>query len=750
MSAVKTPERKSAAAASGPQLTLSRRGFVVGAGALTFAVGAGGIQSVITASEARATETGENVAQPNAWLTIHRDGAIDIVFPSTEMGQGSSTYVPLMLAEELDADWETVRIQQLNADDRRYGNPIFGGFLYTAGSTGIYAYMTPLRLAGAQARRMLIATAAKMWSVSPDTLATEPGRVVERSSGRSISYGELAAQSDFVGDVPEVTEADLKSPEALRLIGKDVPRRDIPTKTNGSAQYAIDVRVPNMAYAAVLRAPIEGETPETIDEVETRKVKGVLDIVTVPDGLVVVAETLWAAFEARDQLKVTWTSSSPMRNADSAADLETYARAADGDGDATVWHASGNAKARIGAAAKTVSRTYRSDYAYHAQIEPMAAVASVTADGKGAEIWAGTQTQSWTTVTAVSVLGTTADRIKLNMMTMGGSFGRRTALIQEYVRDALLASKAVKRPVKVVWTREDDLKFGSFRPAAAQKMTAGLTEAGQIDGWRHRVATPSVIKFFNPRRWEQVAPKDIISMRGSENKFYDLDDMVAEHVITERRARVIPWRGIGAAYTAFAAEAFMDEVAAESGRDPLEFRLAHTSKNAGAQRLLKTVADMADWSTPRSDTGLGLAFAGYGNAMAAGIAEVSVDRSSGVLRVVNFWAAIDAGMIVSPNNSLNQIEGGIVFGVSSALKESVTIANGEVMQSNYFDYEIARMSDTPKIAVELMRDGKTPKQVGEVGTPMVAPAIANAFARLTGRRLRHMPFTPDRVLEALA
>ncbi len=725
---------------------LTRRSFLGSLAGVSFAIGSAGISGIAFA-------TGTSAAQgvsPNAWLTIHANGNIDIVFPSTEMGQGSSTSLPLMLAEELDADWERVRVQQLHSDDRRFGNRIFGGFLYTAGSSGVYSYMSPMRRAGAQARLMLIATAAKIWSVSPTSLKTEPGRVVNPVAGKSLSYGELASDTRFVKDVPEITDSDLKPDTEFRLIGKDIPRVDIPAKSRGEATYAIDVRVPNMLYVSVLRAPVEDETPIKINDTAARAVDGFVEIVTLPDGIAVVAETMWAAFQARDELNVDWSTKSPMRKANSSTDLESYATEVETNKDGAIWHAKGDAKGKIATANKRLSHTYRSDYAYHAQLEPMAVVASVTEDGKGAEVWAGTQTQSWTTATVAEVLKTTPDRIKLNMMTMGGSFGRRTALMQEYVRDALLASRAVKRPVKVVWTREDDLKFGWFRPAAAQRLEGGLDEKGQVTGWHHRVATPSVIAYFNPRRWEQVAPKDIISMRGSDNKFYDFDDLLAEHVITERRARVIPWRAIGASYTAFAAEAFLDELASEAGRDPLELRLAHTKKNPSGQRLLKRVADMANWSTPRTDTALGLAYAGYGNAQAAGIAEIRLNRDTGEIQVVRFWAAIDAGMIVAPDNAMNQIEGGIIYGLSSALKERVTIVDGEVEQSNFYDYEILRADQVPDVEVSLFRDGKTPLQVGEVGTPMVAPAIANAFARLTGRRLRHMPFTPDRVLTALA
>ncbi|MEM1306127.1 MAG: molybdopterin cofactor-binding domain-containing protein [Pseudomonadota bacterium] len=741
MTTQSTPATSVAPAPSG----ISRRHLLGGAAALTLALTAGGVR-VVRAAEASSSDASQ---QPNAWLTIHASGNIDIVFPSTEMGQGSSTALPLMLAEELDADWDRVNIQQLNSDDRTFGNPIFGNFLYTAGSSGVYGYMKPMRRAGAQARRMLLLTAANIWNVDPATLTTEPSKVVTRDGSRSIDYGALATHPDFVTSAPEITDADLKAPERFRLIGTSVPRRDVPSKTNGTATYAIDVRVPGMVYASVLRAPVEGEEPTEVDETSARGTDGVIDVVRLPDGLAVVAETPWAARTGRDRLTVTWSSTSELRNADSEADLATYRAAAEASDEGTVWFTKGAPRSEIENATTKREATYASDYAYHAQLEPMAAVASVSDDGKSAEVWAGTQTQSWTTATVANVLGTTPDRIKLNMMTMGGSFGRRTALMQEYVRDALLASRAVKRPVKVIWTREDDLQFGWFRPLAAQRMSGGLDASGRIAGWHHRVATPSVIAYFNPRRWEMVKPKDIISMRGAENKFYDFDHILAEHVITERRARIIPWRAIGASYTAFAAEAFMDELAEAAGQDPLAFRLSHTQRNPSGQRLLRRVAEMSEWSRKRDQTGLGLAYAGYGDAQAAGVAEVTLDRESGDIRVVNFWAAVDSGMIVAPDNAINQIEGSIVYGLSSALKESVTVKDGQVQEQNFGDYLLARMGDTPNIAVDLMRDGTEPKQVGEVGTPMVAPAIANAVFALTGRRLRHMPFTPERVLASL-
>jgi isoquinoline 1-oxidoreductase beta subunit len=379
----------------------------------------------------------------------------------------------------------------------------------------------------------------------------------------------------------------------------------------------------------------------------------------------------------------------------------------------------------------------------------MAAVADVAADGTRAEVWAGTQTQSWTIRTVAETLGIPPENVTLNMMTMGGGFGRRTALMQNYVRDAVLCSKAVGRPVKVIWPREDDVKQGTFRPAAAQKLEAGLTSDGKLDGWYHKVATPAVIAYFNPLRWEAAQPNDVISMRGAESKFYGIKDFRADHIITPRHARLSPYRGIGASYTAFAAECFMDELAEQAGRDPLDFRLDLVADNPRGRHLLEKVAEMSGWRT-RGSRNLGLSFAGYSSSMAACVVEIEMDPYDTEIRIKKIWAAIDAGLIVAPGNAHNQIEGGIIYGISMALSEKIDIENGEVVQENFYDYEVTRAHQVPEIEIYIADVDAPPVGVGEVGTPMIPSAIANAFYAAKGRRLRHMPFTPDRIADALA
>ena len=722
-------------------MALDRRAFLTGTAGLTFFMGTSGLMAI----RSEATTGALNV---NHWLTIRADGSISIVFPSTEMGQSSYSTLPQILAEELDANWDDVEIEQLNADDRRFGNQLFGGVLYTAGSTGTQFYFEPMRRAGAQARDVLLQIAARAWGVEKSALHTEPSLVIG-PNGQSATYGALAALGAEGIRVPDAETVTIKDRKNFRIIGHDLPRRDVPAKSTGKAVYAIDVDLPNMAYCAVLRAPVEDEIPLRIDDLAARAMPGVIDVVALPDGVAVVAESLWVALGARAQLTVEWSTDSPFRTSNSEETLAEYAAAAEAHGaEGAIWAEKGDAPGAIAAADQQYSQLYLSDYAYHGQIEPMAAVADVDADGQGAEVWAGTQTQSWTARTVAETLNIPVEAVRLNMMTMGGGFGRRTALMQNYVRDAVLSSKAVGRPVKVIWPREDDVKQGTFRPAAAQKIEAGLTTDGKLDGWYHKVATPAVIAFFNPVRWEAAQPNDVISMRGAESKFYGIKDFRADHIIMTRHARLAPYRGIGASYTAFAAECFMDELSEQAGRDPLDFRLDLVEDNPRGRHLLEKVAKMSDWRN-REGRALGLSFAGYSSSMAAGVAEVEVDRDSGDIAVTKFWAAIDAGLILSPDNALNQIEGGIAFGISMALREKIDIANGEVVQENFYDYDITRAFQMPDLEVYVAEVDAPPVGVGEVGTPMVPSAIANAFRAATGKRLRHMPFTSDRVLTLL-
>ena len=735
-------------------LSANRREFLHGVGGLTLIVGSSGLIGACTSEQApragQGTAAGTNEITPNIWVTLGADDSVTVQFPATEMGQGSSTALPLILADELDADWDKVVVETVSFHDEAYGNPFFQNMLYTAGSATVRAYFEPLRRAGAQARKLLLQSAAIRLDVPVSELVTEPSVVIHPPSGRRMTYGEVVALTELPETLPEVGDEELKPYGSHRYLGTDMPRRDMLAKSDGSAEFGIDVQVPGMVYASVLRAPVEDEEPVSIDDSAARAVDGVTDVVPLPWGVAVVADTYEASKWGREALNVTWSESSRFREANLESDLDAYVvQAEDLAQTGTAWREAGDLDPTMDGAAQIVEATYRSDPAYHAQMEPMNATAHVTEDGKAAEIWVSTQTQSLSILGAAEFLETTPDKITLHPMFIGGGFGRRTLRRQRYVEDALLVSKALGKPVKVIWTREDDVKDGTFRNAAAQCMRAGFDEAGSLVGWHHRVAAPKVLEYMNPPRWEVSGGRDVIAMLGSESSHYDIPNFRAEHILTERCSRVCAWRGVATSYTNFAAESFVDELAAARNVDPLEYRMQLCHNAPRAMTVLETVAEMADWARPREGTALGLALAGYSATYAAGIAEISVDEISGAVNVHNFWLVADAGYLLQPSNSEAQLEGNVIFGISSALREQIDIAAGQVQQSNYYDHPVMRMHEMPNVQVRAISTNNPPTGIGETGLAATAAALANAVFAATGARIRHIPLTPQRVLAAI-
>jgi isoquinoline 1-oxidoreductase beta subunit len=725
--------------------SLTRRGFLGGSGALTLAVLAGG--TMVCGRAAPAQSAGAPV---NAWVGIAVDGSVTIKLAATEMGQGVMTALPLILAEELDADWSTVRVETVTHDPKTYGNSKLGGALYTAGSTSVEAYYDIMRKAGATMRRVLIHTAAQHWSVPPSTLACESGEVVDRAGGRRLRFGQIVALPGLVTEVPAITDADLKPAGARRLIGHDVPRLELPAKTRGATLYGIDVRVLGMVYAAVLRAPVEGETPVAVSDARAKALAGVIAVVRLPDAVAVVAERWDTALAARALLAVEWSRSSPFRSADSAADLaHDAAVAADTAQPGVAWFPRGDAPGELSRAATVVEASYATEHVYHAQLEPLAAVAAVDADGKGAEIWLGTQAQTSTLSVATELLGTTPERIRFHALQMGGGFGRRTTFAREVLRDALILSRQFGRPVKLMWTREDDLKNGWFRPATAHRLRAALDAEGRVTAWHHRLASPSIIGYDTPQVLARNGNRDALVMAGADGSPYTVAHFLAEHLVTPRRARVGAWRGIGRGHNSFATECFVDELAAAAKSDPVSFRRRLLAGHPRAARVLDKVLAMSNFGNAPAGRAHGLALAPLKNSMAAGVAEISVDRASGVIRVHRFWAAVDVGTVIQPRNLVAQVEGGIVFGLSGLLKERITIQDGEVRQNNFHDYPLLRSSEVPDIRIEILPSDIPPSGAGELGVPMTGAAVANAFHALTGVRLRQMPFDPLRVKAAL-
>jgi len=748
-----TPQRSAGPGEAVAPLDVTRREFMVGAAGLTFGVllpGCARVASTESPSATLATTAGSAPAF-SPWVSIATDGTIFIQSPSVEMGQGSLTSLPLILAEELDADWSKVRIVPAPPDDKLYGNPGFGGLMYTAGSNAVRSYFQPLRVFGAQVRRVLLDNAARRWSVPVGELTTEPSVVVHAKSGRRLGYGEIAAFAEIPAKAPEVKPEELKNPSQFRLIGKDVMRVDLPGKVNGAAQYSIDVQVPGMVYGAILRSPVEDSAPARIDDAAARAVPGVMRIVRLPYGVGVVAETPWAAFAAKDALKVTWDRSAPGWGFDSDQAIARYAAAArDLKTAGKPWDKVGDAQAAMDKAATVIEAEYRSDYAYHAQMEPLNSVASVSPAGDSCEIWVGSQGQTLAVAAVAKTLGIPPDKVRLNNLLLGGGFGRRGHRDEEFVVDSVLLSKEVRRPVKLMWTREDDVRNGRFRPLSVHFLRAGLDGSGRIVAWQHRLACDWVSPFMDPVRFKGVMKEvDLIAVLGTDIRSYDVPNRLAEQLGQQTGMRTSPLRGIGFVANRFATEAFLDEIAERRGIDPVALRLELLKNVPRGQAVVKAVIEMADYRRPRPGRSLGFAFVDYSNTMTAGVAEVSVDRQSGNVRVHNFWCAIDPGIAVQPDNVVAQTEGSIVYGLGLALTERITIKHGVVQQSNFYDYIVPRMRDVPEMHVRVIQTPNPPTGVGQMATPLVAPAIASAVHATTRVRLRHTPFVPERVMAAL-
>jgi isoquinoline 1-oxidoreductase beta subunit len=726
--------------------SISRRGFVAGSAGLTFAFTLGGLGRLPEAIGA----TGPT--KFNAWVSIAADNTVTILCPAAEMGQGVYTSLPLILAEELDADWSKVKIDFAPANPKIYGNyhELFKGAQVTAASVSVPGYYMPLRMAGAQARRVLLDAAAAKWNVPVAELTTDKSTIVHAKSGKRATYGEIAQAATIPADLPKIAEADLKKPSQFKLIGRqDIGRSDVKAKATGTARYGIDVQLPGMVYATVLQAPMEGAKAKDVNVPDVIKIKNVEKVIPLPFGVAVVATTFEAARKGLQTLKVTWdTSGAAAAKFDSDKAKADYA--AKGKDAAAPTHTEykvGDAGPAIAGAAKTMEAAYWSEHCYHAQMEPMNAVAKVSEDGKSAEIWTGTQFGALAAAILSGILKTTPDKIVIHQQFLGGGYGRR--LYPDAPIQATILSNILKKPVKLILTREEDLAAARPRPMTHHVLRAGLDAQGNLVGWHHRLVSENVDAVAAPPRFKATGGKDYIGARGLDQAFYAIPNVLGEYTREERGMRVHAWRGIGSGYNKFAAEAFLDEVAAANGKDPLAWRLELTKSHPRAQAVIRAVAEMSDFKRKRPGRGLGLAFSDYHGTFSAGVAEVSVDRASGKLKVHNYWIAVDPGQVIQPDNVHAQLESAVVYGLSAALIEEFAVKDGAVQASNFDSYPVLRMSDMPQIHTRIVANSAPPSGMGEIGVVTVAPAIANAVAQLTGKRLRHLPMTADRVKKAL-
>jgi isoquinoline 1-oxidoreductase beta subunit len=704
---------------------LSRRGFLQ-AGA---AAGGGLMLSLnlpLAQREARAAQA--NGFAPNAFIRIERDGQIVLTMPYVEMGQGTYTSVPMLIAEELEVDLKQVRLEHAPPNEKLYGNPFLGGVQGTGGSTTIRAVWTPMRQAGATARTMLVSAAAKRWNVDPASCRAQAGEVLHAPTGRRFKYGELAADAARM-PVPE--SVVLKQPKDFKLIGTSPKRLDTAAKVNGTAVYGIDARPPGVKIATLAQSPVFGGRVKRVDDKAAKAVKGVRQVVTLDDAVAVVADHMGAARKGLAALVIEWDDgpNAKLNTADVASQLEQATR-----NSGPVAQNIGNADQAMASAATRIEAIYQVPFLAHAAMEPMNCTAHVRKDG--CEIWVGNQVVARAQAAAAKTAGLPLDKVVVHNHLIGGGFGRRLE-IDGVIRTVEIA-KQVEGPVKVVWTREEDIQHDMYRPYFFDRISAGLDGKGMPVAWNHRLAGSSILARWLPPAFANGLDGD--TTQGAINLTYALPNMHVEYVHVEPPG--IPtafWRSVGPSHNVFVVESFMDELAASAKQDAVAYRLALLDKAPRAKAVLELAAQKAGWGRPlpkRAGRGVSLQFV-FGTYMAQ-IAEVAV-ASDGAVRVRRVVCAVDCGTVVNPDTVQAQIQGAIMFGITAALYGNITLKNGRVEQTNFDRYKILRIDEAPAIEVYIVPSAASPGGMGEPGTSAIMPAVTNAIFAATGKRLRKLP-----------
>ena len=714
---------------SSPEV-LSRRSFLQTAGGVTFAIAL----SPTMAFAGKSTEEAAANGQVTVWVRLEPSGKITLLNPAAEMGQGSMTALAVILAEEMDANWDDVHIEPSPIEPDTYGlqwGGKLGGPMITVGSRTVRGYYSALRQAGAQARWVLRWNAANQWNTTVENTDTSPSQVRQLSTGKTISFADLAAAG--ITAPSGIPEQPLKDPATFRLIGKSVPRADVAAKSDGSATYAMDIHVPGMVYAIIERGRVHGAKPTLTNKKEILARPGVVDVVTLNHGIGIVADSLDAAFSTRGYLKINWNTQDSASGYDSELAYKYYAQLAETPDKGKALEQKGDVQAAKTQAALIVEATYLNDFVYHAQMEPLNAVVAVAPDGKSAEAWVGSQAHDSARQQVAKTLGIRFEDVDYHPCYLGGGFGRRS--MTDYVEEATLLAKAVMRPVKLIWAREDDLQYGAYRPISLQKLRVAVGADGMIQGWEHHV----------------VGTGDGLLASGTGVEYYDFANQYITLQSIDHQVRTKHWRSVGHGPNKYAIEAILDETAFKLKVDPVAFRLKHMQQDQRAHRVVETAAQMAGWDQPvAGGRAKGIAFAERSGARTAAVVEISVNHDTGKITVHKCWMAMDAGVIVQPDNAIAQLEGGFLQGLSSVLYESITLTGGEVQQNNFDDYPLLRMEDTPEVLeVRLIPSDEKPEGVGEASLPVVGGAVANAFLALTGKTLNHMPFTPEKVLKVL-
>jgi len=726
--------------------SMTRRTFLKGslaASGLTIAVSVSPFgYRLLNASQSKEALKG---FKPNIWYEITPNNVVTVFVGASEMGQGTHTALAMIIADELDADWKQVRVRQGPAA-KEYHNPLLGEQL-TVASAAVRGFYEPCRKAAAAGRAMLVKAAAATWTVPESDCEANKGKVVHKKSKHTFTYGQICLEAAKL-NVPQ--DAPLKKESDFRYIGKPTARVDIPAKVKGAAVYGLDVSVPGMHYAVLARPPAYGAKPVSSNEKAAMQVKGVIKVVETPMGLAVCAKSLDAAWKGRDALDVKWDKG-VLPQMDNEFIEKTMMAELDKPGSKAMenW----DAKKALEAAAKKVRSTYFVPYVAHALMEPINCTAYVRKDQ--CDVWAPTQGQTGAQMLASQISGLPPEKVNIHTTYMGCGLGRRAA--PDFVVEAVIASKATGKPVKVVWTREEDIQYDLFRAATCQRIEAGLDGQGQLIGWSHKAVAGSIFKLINPKAIQNGV--DIMSLWGlvdfpgspdGNRILYEIPDFYLEFLISELPVPVTAWRSVQNGPNAFVTECFIDEMAHAAGKDPIEFRMPLLKESKGAQRVLKVAAEKAGWGKPLpKGQGRGIAQHHCFGTDVAAVAEVSVNEKDGHVKVNRVVVAVDCGLAVNPLNVEGQIQGGVINALSTALKEEVRFANGGVKSANFEDYDILRMSEVPDIEVHIVKGNDKMGGIGEPGVPPTAPAVANAFFNATGVRIRRIPLTSNVVLEAL-
>jgi isoquinoline 1-oxidoreductase beta subunit len=701
-------------------------GLLVGFGIPAFAADSGAARrSAIGGDGNESPHAG--VFEPNAFVQIDRAGKVTLIMPKVEMGQGVYTSIPMLIAEELEVPLDSVTLDHAPPDAKLFGDPLLGGQL-TGGSTSIRYAWEPMRRAGATARVVLIEAAAQQWRVDPAACHARGGEVLHDASGRRLSYGQLV---DAAAKLPVPKTVTLKEPGQFTLIGTRAKRLDSAEKVDGSAEFGFDVRLPGMVYAAIVNCPVFGGTLASVDDTRAKQVPGVLQVVKIDNAVAVVGKHTWAAKQGAAALAIKWNDGDGA-NVSMQQIVGDLASASAHPG--AVARKDGNVEQAFGAAKKRIDAIYQQPFLAHATMEPINCTVHVREHA--CEIWAGTQVPTRAVDAGVKVTGLKPEQVTLHNFLLGGGFGRRLEV--DAITQALKIGKQVNAPVKVFWTREEDIQHDMYRPYYYDRISAGLDANGKPVAWQHRIAGSSILARFAPPAFKNGVDPDAVEVASTLP--YDLPNQLVEFVRVEPHA--VPtafWRGVGPTRSTFVVESFIDELAASAKTDPVTYRRNLLGKSPRALNVLDVATKAAGWGKPLpKGQGRGVSVMNAFGSFLGTVVDLAVN-DKGEVRVNRVVCAVDCGMVVNPDTIEAQIEGGIIFGITGALYSEITIEHGRVVQTNFTDYRMLRIDQSPAVEVHIVKSGEAPGGIGEPGTAALAAALSNAIYAATGKRLRQLP-----------